>query len=258
MATTFTQKQLDPLYDLGLNKIQALIYLAVLRHGIQSVLELSKLTGINRQQIYQGAEKLLELGLLEVTRKNRRKYIAANPNKLVKISNEKVMAAERVREKIAASIPFLELLPKSNTKKANILYFEGIEKLKEAYEKELSVCKNTEVLSFVGSIDDTYEFFSEKYWDKWNKAFVQQKSSSRMLVHNSKSAQKASLDDKIYNRETRHLNNFPLKLNIDIFNDTVLISSFYDETAIWIESRVIASSYRIMFEAFWSLAENFK
>lgn len=258
MATTFTQKQFEPLYDLGLNKIQALIYLTVLRHGIQSVLELSKLTSINRQQIYQEAEKLLELGLLEVTRKNRRKYIAANPNKLLKISSEKVNEAEEIREKIAASIPLLELLPKSNSKKANILYFEGIDRVKEAYEKELSACKNTEVLSFVGSIEDTYEFFPEKYWDKWNKTFVQQKSSSRMIVDNSKTAQEATISDKRYNRETRYLNNFPLKLNIDVFNDTVLISSFYDETAIWIESKVIASSYRIMFETFWSLAKNFK
>lgn len=255
---TFTQKHFEPLYDLGLNKVQSLIYLTILRNGLLSVLELSKLTGINRQQIYQEAEKLLGLGLLEVTRKNRRKYIAATPNKILKISSEKVSKAEEVRGKIAAAIPFLESLPKSNSKKANILYYEGIDKLKEAYEKELSVCKNTEVLSFVGSLEDTYEFFSEKYWDKWNKLFVQQKSSSRMLVHNSKTAREATRRDNAYNRETRYLNDFPLKLNIDVFNDTVLISSFYDETAIWIESKVIASSYRIMFETFWSLAKKFE
>ncbi len=258
MTQKFTSKQFEPLIELGLTKTQAIIYLCLLKHGIQSVLELSKLTGINRQQIYEGAEKLIQIGLLEVTRKNRRKYIAVNPKKLLKIGKENIGKAEEAYQKISASLPLLETLPKSKSKKANIIYFEGIHKIKEAYEKELDVCKNTEVLSFAGSIDDIYNFFPESYWNKWNKTFVEQKSTSRMLVHYSKSAEETAVHDKNYKRETKFLHNFPLKVNIDIFNNTVLIQSFYDETAIWIESDVIANSYRIMFESFWKLAQPFK
>ncbi|KKU67849.1 MAG: Transcriptional regulator, TrmB [Parcubacteria group bacterium GW2011_GWA2_47_16] len=258
MLKDFTNKQLEPLLELGLTKTQGVIYLSALKHGVQSVLELSKITGINRQQIYEETEKLLNLGLLEITRKQRRKYIAANPNKLLKISKENIHKAEGVFEKVAASLPLLESLPKLNSRKTDIVYFEGAEKIREAYEKELDACKNTEVLSFVGSIEDIYEFFPETFWKKWNKTFVQQKSSSRMLVHKSEAAQEAARHDEEYKRETRYLENFPLKLNIDVFNNTVLILSFYDKKAIWIESEVAASSYRIMFETFWGLAKNFE
>ncbi|MDO8482311.1 MAG: helix-turn-helix domain-containing protein [bacterium] len=258
MTKDFTNKQLEPLFELGLTKTQGIIYLSVLRHGVQSVLELSKTTGINRQQIYEESEKLLNLGLLEITRKQRRKYIAANPSKLLKISKENIHKAEGVFEKVTASLPLLESLPKLNSRKTDVIYFEGAEKIREAYEKELDACKNTEVLSFVGSVEDIYEFFPETYWKKWNKTFVQQKSSSRMLVHKSQAAQETAEHDKEYKRETRFFDNFPLKLNIDVFNNTVLILSFYDKKAIWIESEVVANSYRIMFETFWGSAKKFE
>ncbi|HYC34754.1 MAG TPA: helix-turn-helix domain-containing protein [Candidatus Paceibacterota bacterium] len=257
MIKKFGNKELEPLYELGLNNTQATIYLSLLKHGIQSVLELSKITGINRQQIYDGAEILLKRGLLEVTRKNRRKYIAVNPHKLAKISKENIHKAERVHEKISEAIPILELVPTSNKRNPKILYFEGLNQLKAAYSKELEESYNTEILSFAGSIDDVYNFFPESYWSKWNKDLVKQKSSSRMLVHKSKVAAQSSVFDKEYKRQTRYLNYFPLKVNIDVFNNTVLIVSFYDELAIWIESDMIANSYRTMFELFWASGSAF-
>jgi len=257
MSKDFTTKQLEPLLELGLNKTQGTIYLTLLKQGILSVLELSKLTGINRPQLYDETEKLLQLGLLEVTRKNRRKYIAANPSKLLKISKENISKAEGAYQRISAALPLLESIPKSKNNKADILYFEGMQKIKEAFERELEECKNTEVLSFVGSVEDIYDFFPEPYWKKWNKTFVQQKSSSRMLVHYSKAAKETSKYDKEYRRETKYLDDFPLKINIDVFNDTVLILSPYDETAIWVQSAILANSYRIMFETFWKLASSF-
>ena len=53
-----TQKQKDSLVALGLSPLQLKLYLTSLKHGILSVLELSKLIGVNRQQIYHDAEKL--------------------------------------------------------------------------------------------------------------------------------------------------------------------------------------------------------
>ena len=79
-----------------------------------------------------------------------------------------------------------------------------------------------------------------------------------MLVHNSAAARETAKNDPKYKRETRWLNEFPLKVNIDIFNDTVLIVSFYDEMAVWLESRLIAGSYRIMFNTLWTQAKSFE
>ena len=252
MSVDFTQKQLEPLLELGLNKTQGILYLSLLKHGILSVLELSKITGINRQQVYHETEKLLQLGFLEITRKSNRKYIAVNPNKLLRIGRQKISDAESIFEKISASVPLLESIPLQKNKQVLVKYFEGLHKIKEAYENELDNSKDVEVLSLAGSIDDIYKFFPEAYWDKWNKKFVEQKSKSRMIVHNSEIAREASKSDEKHKRQTKYLESFPLKVNIDIFNNTVLIVSFYDEMAIWIDSPMLASSYRIMFESLWS------
>ena len=244
--------------ELGLSKIQAILYLTSLKHGILSVLELSKITKISRQQIYAEAEKLVDLGIYELTRKQGRKYIPANPTKLVKVGEKKIGETEEVLAKLSDILPQFEAISTPKKNKVVVKYFEGLPKIREAYEEELDVSKNTEVLSFAGSIDDVFGFFPESYWDKWNKKFVKYNSKSRILVHNSDIARKTAEYDKQYNRETRWLQNFPLKVNIDVFNNVVLVASFYDEIAIWVESNMLAQSYRIMFNTLWELAKPFK
>ena len=260
MKQGFSGKQIEVLNKLGLSKTQAILYLASLKYGILSVLELSKITGISRQQIYEDAQKLIDFGLYEVTRRQGRKYIAANPSKLIKFGKRKIEATEAVLSEISVFLPSLESLALSKNKKEkiSIKHYEGLEKLERAYDDELAASKNTEVLSFAGSVDDVFRFFPESYWDKWNKEFVKSDSRSRMLVHNSDVARATAEHDKRYKRETRWLHSFPLKANIDVFNGTVLIVSFYDEMAIWVESRVLAESYRIMFNTLWELAKPFK
>ncbi|MFA5020665.1 MAG: helix-turn-helix domain-containing protein [Patescibacteria group bacterium] len=258
MKNCFNEKQFEILQELGLSKIQATLYLTSLKHGILSVLELSKLTKINRQQIYAEAEKLVDLGIYELTRKQGKKYIPANPDKLMKIGKKKINETENVLTELSMIIPQLETLSTLKKNKVVVKYFEGMPKIREAYEAELEASKNTEVLSFAGSIDNVFEFFSEAYWDKWNKKFIKYESKSRMLVHNSAVARKTAENDKQYKRETRWLQDFPLKVNIDVFNNTIFIVSFQDEIAIWIEGHVLAQSYRIMFNTLWELAKPFK
>ena len=149
----------------------------------------------------------------------------------------------------------LEDLSQPRKKKMVVRYYEGLSKIRDAYEAELDVARETEVLCFAGSIDDVFDFLPESYWDGWNKKFVKQGSSSRMLVHVSDMARATAKHDARYNRETRELTNFPLKTNIDVFNNVVLIASLYEETAIWIESPMLAQSYRILFNTLWATAK---
>jgi len=257
MKTKISNEQIKSLEELGLNKIQAILYLTSLHNGILSVLQLSKLTDINRQQIYQEAEKLLALGLYETTSRDKRKYLAAHPRKLLKLADEKVSDAEKVAFKLTSIIPTLETQPVSKKNKVITKYYEGLDRIKEAYDDELESSKNTEVISFAGSVDNTFEFLPESYWDKWNKKFVKSNSKSRMLVHLSEIAKHTAKKDNEFKRETRYIEHFPLEANIDIFNHTILIVSFKEEIAIWIESPILSQSYRIMFEALWIQAKGF-
>lgn len=245
------------LKQLGLNDAQITLYVTALEQGVLSVLELSRATKIHRQQIYEDAEKLVSLGLFEKTKKERRKYIAANPDQLIKLGEDQLISAEKLLSSLNEFVPSLTEIQNKAKPDVTLRYFEGLEKIEEAYNNELRAARNSEVLSLVGSIEDTFKFFPETFWDHWNKQFVKQKSTSKMLVHYSTVAQKTAKLDNMYGRQTRYLSQFPLKVNIDVFGQTVLIVSFYDEVALWIESPVIAESYRILFKTLWPLAKPF-
>lgn len=162
MKYSFSEKQLEILSELGLSKIQAILYLTSLKYGILSVLELSKITKINRQQIYTEAEKLVDLGIYELTRKQGKKYIPANPGNLVRVGRRKIDELENILTKVSMILPQLEALSTPKKNKVIIKYFEGMSKIREAYETELEASKNTEVLSFAGSIDNVFVSFQDE------------------------------------------------------------------------------------------------
>lgn len=257
MGNNLKQHQVEALAQLGLSRTQAILYLTSLKHDMLSALGLSRLTKINRQQVYEEAERLVELGLYDITRKQRRKYIPAAPSKLLTLGKQKIADAEALVSKLTTLLPKLEALPTPRKRQVIIKYYEGLDKIREAYENELEVSKNTEALSFAGSIDDVFKFFPEAYWDRWNRQFAKQGSSARMLVHNSKAARDTARYDAQYNRETRYLNNFSLKVNIDVFSNIAFIVSYYEEIAMWIESPIVAETYRIIFNILWDLANPF-
>lgn len=258
MKSFFGEAQIRAVEDLGLTRVQATLYLTALKHGISSVLELSRRTGLNRQRIYEEAEKLKEFGLFDITRRDRRKYIPAPPRKLALITRRKIEELQAKESELNTIIPSLENLVMPAKNKVAVKYYEGLEGIKEAFVNELEFSKNTEGLSFAGSLEDTFKFLSESYWNKWNSKFVENNSKARILVHNSAIAQKFARDDGHYKRETRFLDNFPLKTNIDVFKNVVLVISYYDELAIWIESHMLAQSYRLLFDSLWSTAKTFK
>jgi sugar-specific transcriptional regulator TrmB len=257
MKNRLTEKQINTLKKIGLSDSQIKLYLMSLEKGLLSALELSRLTKINRQQVYEQAEKLVELGLFDITRKQRKKYIPADPSKLVEISQRKIGELQEVSGKLLDIASILESIAPGRKNKIITCFFEGHKKVKEAYEKELVQSKNTEILSLAGLIDEIFKFFPEKYWDKWNRAFAKHNSQAKMLVHFSETARNFAKKDKEYKVETRYLRNFPLKVNIDIFNNVVLIVSYADELAVWIESDIVSQSYRMMFELLWQQAKKF-
>ena len=258
MNNKLSEKQINILREIGLSNNQIKMYLTSLEKGMLSALELSRLTRISRQQVYEQSEKLVELGLYDITRKQRRKYIPADPERLVKLGEKRIESMQDISKKLLDIAPILKSFSSGRKNKIETHFFEGHSKVKEAYEKELAQSKNTEVLSLAGLIDEIFKYFPEKYWDKWNRKFAQHSSRARMLVHYSEIAKKFSKKDSEYKLETRYLHNFPLRMNVDIFNDVVLIVSYADELAIWIESPIVSQSYRIMFELLWQQAKKFE
>lgn len=243
------------LLEIGITHSQVLTYFGFLENPLRSVLEISKILGLNRQQIYNDAEKLVQLGLLERTSKTKRRYLAGNPLKIKEILKEREEKANLLLKDVETIIPLLQNSISQYKTFVRTKFYEGEQELKEAYADELLLAKGSVVLSLVGDISETYDMFPVSFWDSWNRKFVKNGGSSRMIINNSFEAQKIPLYDPHYKRETRHIKDFNLKINIDIFNDSVLLVSFKDKIALSIQSNIIASSYKILFETLWSFAK---
>ncbi len=100
---------LDSLFsEIGLNKNEQVVYLAVLEAGKIAPQRVARLTGINRTTVYSIARKLTGLGLVNEDVGQKVTYLVANdPKKLTAIYAQEAAQLERRRvaaERLAAEL----------------------------------------------------------------------------------------------------------------------------------------------------------
>ncbi len=240
---------------IGLTPRQASIYLAGLKLGPAVVSQFASTLMVNRQQMYAELARLVQEGVMEATGIRPRRYFAVSPEQLLRREEEKQHSQEQVVETIEAALPsFRDYTTASEVTLPLMTSYQGLDRIRRAYERELIEAKGQEVCSIVGSLEENYGLLPEMYWTEWNAQFAKHQSSCRMLVHASQAAKRAQAEDRIYKRQTRVLEQFAADMNIDIFGRHVLLVSCQERTALWIESVSIAASYRVLFEALWRSA----
>jgi len=85
------------LRELGFSEGESEVYIALLKHGKTSVMQLAKLTGRHRTHIYDTIEKLKEKGLVSETIIDNKKFIvASSPENLLSYLKEKEEIAEKL------------------------------------------------------------------------------------------------------------------------------------------------------------------
>ena len=131
--------QLDHLQELGLSSGQISVYSAVLDLGISTLNKIQEKTGIERRNIYDILNKLIEAGLISYTvEKGKRTYQCTHPNKLLEEIKEKQRKLQELEDEIP-SITNLFELSKPDIK-AEV--FRGNESIKALFE-EILTCKES-------------------------------------------------------------------------------------------------------------------
>ncbi|MBI3384652.1 helix-turn-helix domain-containing protein [Candidatus Gottesmanbacteria bacterium] len=124
MMNTFTET--TKLKELGLEEKQSQIYLTLLKNGVLSPLELSRLTDLNRTTVYRILEELENKGLVEeVVDGKSVKAKAASPDKLRLLLISEETKLQRMKNTIPDLITKLSVVkdvPSSSTK---VFYFRG-------------------------------------------------------------------------------------------------------------------------------------
>ena len=151
-----------------------------------------------------------------------------------------------------------ELLSIYNVKeKPKIKFFDGIERIKEAFEDTLSA--QFEILAY-GTGTDAFIAVGEEYLRDYFKRRVAKNVSVRGIAPDDPSSLKVLSNDKEEMRQSLTVprDKFYFTTETNIYNDKVLIVSWKEKFAVLVESKEIADAQKKVFELAWLGAKHFQ
>lgn len=126
------------LMELGLSPKEARIYLALLKEGPSSVRQLASATGINRGTVFDILKSLQTHGLTRYyNEKTRQYFVAAPPERLRELGEERAQSVERANRSLAALVPELDSLYDSGDKHPAARMYEGLDGVRTILEDVL-------------------------------------------------------------------------------------------------------------------------
>lgn len=242
---------LKTLKTVGLNEKEALVYKAILENGPSSPQEISRLSGLKRPTTYVILSELVYKGISFLIPYSQKKiYRVISPEELLKKVEEKIKI---VREQL----PELQALQKSETEeKPYVLFFDGVDGIKQIMDYKLEEVKNGEILHFMSTtskkVIDLFEGFAE-----YNEELLGKNISVRGISPNDPILKMYRKEDEEYNRQVKELNlqEYKSNVSIEIGKTWVKMADFYNLQGIVIQNKTIAESLKQIFEMTWKRLE---
>jgi len=245
------------LIELGFSDKEASVYLASLELGPATTAEISRLAKINRTTGYDILESLINDGLINPIGETKiQKFVAENPDKVILFLENKIKQSEDRLKQAYDLLP--ELFSIYNEKeKPKVKYYEGLERVKEAFEDTLSA--KGEILGYaVGN--DAFKAVGEKYLRNYFKKRVEKNIKIRLIAPDDIDSLKVVANNKYELRESLVVpkEKFYFSTETNIYNDKIITVSWKEKFAVIIESKEIADAQRNIFELAWLGAKYFQ
>ncbi len=241
------------LKNIGLGENEIKLYLTLLKTGALTAYELSQKTGIYRAHVYDKLERLMEKGLVtHVYRGSKRYFQSTSPEKIKHYLEEKKKIFENQEAEIDKILPELlamQKVPKEDTK---VEVFKGKEGLKY-FLKDIIKTKKEALVT--GIDDENYEKELPIFMKQYFRDLKSNKIKERIITLKKPEIftfKKSDAPTTVYRfLEENQLN----PTNTIIYGDKVVIVSWGTPvTAIMIENKQIAETYRSHFEHLWNIA----
>lgn len=128
------------LKKLNLSDKEIKIYLKLLEYGAISVRDLAELTGLNRGTTYDVLKNLQELGIVSYYHhETRQKFTAEDPEKILKLAQDREDELKRAKSKLKELIPELKSLQDKGGNKPTVKFYESKTGIKLILQDVLSV-----------------------------------------------------------------------------------------------------------------------
>lgn len=233
------------LLGLNLTKSEIKVYLYVLENGLSTPPEIAKGTSIARTNCYNILGSLKENGLIEQQeKKNRKVYIAMDPEALLRSVQKKQEVIERL-------LPDLRVLHATQKNKPKIRFYDGFEQVKEIYWQ----ATETDKLFAIGSTkkiteqDPKFFFaFEKKLKDNHVMVFDLITNSSQQV--GIKETQEILKELYVFKTLPAKYTDFPT--DILVWKDHIALITLSEPIfGTIITSPLLAQTFRFVFEMIW-------
>lgn len=233
------------LQEIGLSATETKVYLALLELGSGLAGKITKKSEVNRTNVYDALERLIEKGLVSyVISSNRKVFEPVNPERLKDILTEK-------QEKLDSIMNELSSKYKANNTEEEATIFKGKKGIKSIFEDVLKEEKDLFAYGTESHFADMFPAY-QKYW---NKRRVKSKIRLKMIYN--KKVKERKIEEHLKLLEMRFLpKQYDFPSTIIIYGDKVV-------TIVWselpfgfmIKSKEIAKSNMNFFEILWKIAK---
>jgi len=235
------------LETLGLNEKEAKVYLASLETGPATIAIVSRKAGIKRPTAYYVLASLIEKGMLTKVPKGKRVlYRAESPKKF------RTLTAKQ-NKTIDELLPSLESQYRKTFKFPKITFHEDRDGILEVYQNFFST---HETLWALVSIDDFYEFFTEKENAEFFRLLKDHGGYLYDIFLNSPRAEKIKQQPfrKAVSRTKILPPSFTSPIDILVSSHRVAMVSFPSRIAVVIEDESIARAQKMLLQSLWKHA----
>lgn len=237
------------LQQLGLTKVEAKVYLALMKLGSTTTGPLIKKTELHRATVYDALKRLQQKGLVSYIIKEKTKHFEATPAEHL---FDKIKEEEQLLQKksLLAKNLVKELvkIQEEATHKEEAHLFKGIRGIKIIFE---DILKHKEY--FVIGSSGKFKAILEPYYDLYQKRKKQLKIKSLILLPESLKGSKYV--ETIHGTKKYLPHEFDSPTATFIFGNKVAMIIFVEQPiAFLLESKELVKSYRHYFDLLWRIS----
>ena len=240
---------IQELKKLNLTEKEARVYLALLELGPSTPYKIAKRSHLKRPTAYVIAEELVEKGLIiQMTGEKQKMYIARSPEIYVEEVESRVKEAKKI-------VPELLALQRKKSDKPSILYYEGVEGLRQAYEYKMKEFYGKEIVGFFARSNDVDKELFDKVFVPWNEGKIAHDIQVRGFMVDDPKLQpykkflvteRGKITAKFFPEEL-----YSADCSVEVLDNSVRIVIMRSKQALIIESGEVALAMKQIFELLW-------
>lgn len=239
------------LKEIGLPNNEAIIYTTLLELGSALAGEITKRSGINRTNVYDALDRLIEKGLASyILLSNRKHFEATEPEKIISFLEEKENILKKQKKNIQSILSDIKVKRKLSKQPQEATIYKGKKGLKSVAE---DVLNNKEFLVYGAESNfmKLFPYYGKHWHNKRKKLKIPLKIIYNEKIRKKREKMKLPL---LKMRFSKTLEDTPA--TTWIYGDKVAIIVWSEQPiATLIRSKEVAKSYKQFFEILWKSAK---